>query len=460
MLKRFFRIGVHSQLSSYLRIKVILSNQIAIIITFVMIFYLFFSFIYFPEIKYIYIAGIITMMIGVFLNYVGIYGISRFIISITPTWFSLSTYLTLSAVPNTGYTEIIMVGICMLVAPFVLFDAREAFLRNVSFLFCAVPLLFYRNLDELIYVKVNGSLIETDTFAFVNRILSLLSMFGYLAVLQSTTKKTEDKNKELLLNMELKASEIEDKTKFLENTLIEVQQAREDEEKRNWVSNGISQINEIMRAEIKNEKLYDALLSHIVKYLKANQGALYILNGEDGRYEKYLKLVSCYAFDKKKFIEKEIRIGQGLVGQCYLEKKKILLNKVPDNYISITSGLGEANPRVIVIVPMMVNEEIHGIIEIASFKPLENHEIEFIEKNAENIAAVLKNNQINHSTLYLLEESRQQAEEMKAQEEEMRQNMEELQATQEEIERKERDYLRKINFLEQEIEMLKSKPIN
>ncbi len=454
MLKLLFRIGINSSIVGPLRIKIILSNQIAFIIGFVMLFYFVSSSLYIPQIQFLYVGGVVSMVIGVISNYLGFYSISRFIISITPTWFSLLTYFTISPKPNTGFTEILIISICMLVAPFILFDVRELFLRNLSFLFCILPILFYRQLDQLIQVNVDARLLESTTFGYINNTIALFSMFGFLAVLQATTKKTEDKNKELLLNMESKTKEVEEKTIFLENTLVEVQQAREGEEKRNWIANGLTQINLIMRTENNSEKFYDILISNIVRYIKANQGALYVVEGEYD--QKYLNLVACYAFDKKKFIEKRIEIGQGLIGQCYLEKQKIILNKIPENYILITSGLGEANPRCIVIIPFLINGEVQGIIEIASFNLFELYEIEFIEKISENIASALRNNRVNDTTRLLLEESMQQTEEMKAQEEEMRQNMEELQATQEEIERKERDYIARINLLEDEILKLKN----
>jgi transcriptional regulator with GAF, ATPase, and Fis domain len=148
-----------------------------------------------------------------------------------------------------------------------------------------------------------------------------------------------------------------------------------------------------------------------------------------------------------------VEIGQGLLGQAYLEKRSIYLKEIPKNYISITSGLGMANPTTLLIVPLKVNEDILGVIELASFHEFSDFEIRFIETIGENIASTLQGIKTNTITKELLAASQQQTEEMRAQEEEMRQNMEELSATQEEMSRKEGEYIRRIEELEKELSL-------
>jgi PAS domain S-box-containing protein len=212
----------------------------------------------------------------------------------------------------------------------------------------------------------------------------------------------------------------------------------DNDRKRNWSTTGQAQIGEILRATTQNiDELYDNILKFLVKYTKSNQGGLFLLN-EDNEVRKELDLVACYAFERKKFLKKNVTIGEGLVGQCFLEGARIYLVEVPQEYVSITSGLGGANPNALLIVPLKVNESIYGVLELATFGKYDDYEIELVEKLAETIAATISNVRINESTRILLEKTQQQAEEMRAQEEEMRQNMEELEATQEEMRRKEK----------------------
>ncbi len=208
--------------------------------------------------------------------------------------------------------------------------------------------------------------------------------------------------------------------------------------KRNWATTGLAQIGEILRnSSSSTTELFDNILKFVVKYTNSNQGGLFLFN-DDNESDTFLELVSCYAFERKKFIQKRIDAGQGLVGQCFLEGQRIYLAKVPEQYVSITSGLGGSNPNAVLLVPLRVNEKIFGVLELATFKRYEEYEIQLVEKLSESIASTISSVQANESTRMLLEKTQQQAEEMRSQEEEMRQNMEELEATQEEMRRKEK----------------------
>ncbi len=236
---------------------------------------------------------------------------------------------------------------------------------------------------------------------------------------------------------------------ILGNALIEMRRNlkkfSEEEKKRNWATEGLAKFSEILRSDSNMTELCHKILGSLVKYVGANQGAIFILQGDQ---EQYFEQVSSYAYDRKKFHEQRIEMGEGLVGQCYLEKETIFLTDVPDEYVNITSGLGMANPTSILIVPLKINDTVEGVLELASFKTFDQYEIAFIEKLAENICSSISGTKINERTHNLLKDSQMLTEQLRAQEEEMRQNLEELMATQEESRRKEIEYINRIAELE------------
>jgi PAS domain S-box-containing protein len=210
----------------------------------------------------------------------------------------------------------------------------------------------------------------------------------------------------------------------------------EDDKKRNWATEGMAKFGEILRTNTNDlGKLADEIISNLVKYLKANQGALYIIDDSTEGEDPTMTMKACYAWDKKKFLNHKIYRGEGLAGQAWQEGDTVYITEVPQNYIKIASGLGDANPTSVLIVPLKVNDQIFGVVEIASFNEFHDFEMEFVQKIAETIASTISTVKINARTQRLLEESQEMTEQMRAQEEEMRQNMEELQATQEEMQR-------------------------
>lgn len=243
-------------------------------------------------------------------------------------------------------------------------------------------------------------------------------------------------------------------------------EAEEEDRKRNWISGGLASFVDVIRqSQSSIENLAYTITSQLVKYIDANQGSMYLMEHDEYENKDYLVLKSCYAYDKKKYLEGKYEISEGLIGQSYMEKDTIYLTNVPDGYVSITSGLGEATPNSVLIVPLKVNEEVHGVLELASFKEFETHVIEFVEKIAESIASTISTVKVNQRTKALLEDSQKMSESLKDREEEMERNQQDIIATTEMMEKKlkeaeimvdkfksnENMYLTEINNLKQEL---------
>ena len=233
-----------------------------------------------------------------------------------------------------------------------------------------------------------------------------------------------------------KANEEENKRKLKENHL-------------NWTSRGIAKFSEILRYNNDDFEMFIYnIMSNIVSYLDANQGGLYVINDTDEN-DVYFELRAAVGFEKKKKDQKRVDLNEGYVGRCVLEKEKIFVSEVPDDYVKITSGLGKEKPGSLLFIPLKLNNEVLGVIEIESFNILENYQIEFVEKISESIASTIYNLKINLRTAQLLEQSQNRAEELEQQEEEMRQNMEEMQATQEEANKREKEMLGLIDAIKE-----------
>ncbi len=216
---------------------------------------------------------------------------------------------------------------------------------------------------------------------------------------------------------------------------------KKEDDQRNWTSEGLAKFGEILRNDNDDIGQFSHnILIYLIKYIGANQAGFFIVNSDD--YDnKYFEQTASFAYDRKKFFDKRIEWGEGLIGTCALERKTIALKNVPENYVSVTSGLGKATPKFLLIVPMIFNDDIHGVIEFASFNTFEKYQIDFIEKIAESTASTLAGIKINITTSRLLKESREQAEILAQQEEQMRQNMEELKLTQEDAARQSEKFI-------------------
>jgi nitrate/nitrite-specific signal transduction histidine kinase len=220
----------------------------------------------------------------------------------------------------------------------------------------------------------------------------------------------------------------------LQIALAEEEKRKKEDEQRNRTNIGLTLFAEILRQYPENLNLLaDKIISTLVKFLNANQGALFFLNENDAS-NIYYELIGAYAYDRKKYLTKHIKPGEGLIGAVAIEKYTVYMTEVPDNYIEIESGTGSANPRSILIIPLKIELNVLGVIELASFNKFEKYEIEMAEKIAESIASSLANTAINMQTKALLEKSKDMERTVLEQEKELIQNSKEIRDLKKKIE--------------------------
>ena len=302
------------------------------------------------------------------------------------------------------------------------------------------------NLEESIYKMENGELPKLIKVQNKDEIGKVIKAFNYLVKNRSdmihfanALGKGEYNVKEKFISKGNLATSLIKLRNDLLMSEKETKKRKKEDEIRGWETRGNQKILEIQRKSSNDLKLLcDNILQILIKYIKANQGGLFIYN-QEYEQESYLELISFFAFDRKKHLQEKIKIGDGMVGTCALEKKTIYIENLPDDYIKISSGLGEGNPKSLLVVPMLFDNELLGILEIASFQKLKKHEIKFIEMVAKNLASSVSTVQINHKTNKLLEISQKQTDLLSQQEEEMRQNIEEMKSSQEESFRKQKE---------------------
>jgi len=183
----------------------------------------------------------------------------------------------------------------------------------------------------------------------------------------------------------------------------QLQQVTDESQKSDWLKTGQTELNEKMRGEQTLASLTQNILTYIADYLHAQVGVFFLAEG------KNFKLVSSYAYQQRKHNYNEFKLGEGLIGQAALEKKTLLFTEVPKEHLnlSIHSGLGESLPHDIFVLPLLYEEQVLGVLELATSRHFTATEIEWLDLVADNIAITLNSAQSRLRMQALLEESQQ-----------------------------------------------------
>jgi len=218
----------------------------------------------------------------------------------------------------------------------------------------------------------------------------------------------------------------------LNQMILNLKSTTEKNAEQDWLKTNLAKFSRMMQGQKDLEAVSKLIMSELTPLVSAHHGAFYIMEDEGGT--PVLKLIASYAYKERKHIGNRFHLGEGLVGQAALEKKPILLTNVPDDYIRITSGLGEAPPRNVLVLPVLFEGEVKAVIELASFLPFSQIHQLFLDQLAETVGVVINMIAANMRTAELLEQSQSLTLELQSQSEELRKQQEELKRSNAELE--------------------------
>lgn len=387
---KLFNIGIRQDesLPEWLVDRIRLSNMLCVFFVFSalpVLYYLGYNLKMFPGILFL---GLLAVLMVLPLNFLAYYNASRLFVSIGPV--AMVTLIHCLVVPE-GEKQIVefsIIALSLSLSPFVVFDLRNSFLLHLTSIINFLMLVGFGVFNIWLESnKWNESYGEWDlpqVVLFFGPFMAIAT--GYLFTYQ--LNDTGERNDRLNAEKKELYDALEHSKKEMENYVQEISSVKEIESRRNWQVKGMSMIDTIIRESNDMNALAGMLISNLVKYSEANQGGLFILRTDESGLQ-FFDLLSCYAYDRQKFLKKKIGLKESMMGQSFKQQKPIFLTEIPEDYVNISSGLGLAKPRSIYIVPLLFEAKVEGMLEIASFEEMPLYKRELMDQVSQALAAYL-----------------------------------------------------------------------
>ncbi|MDM8558360.1 response regulator [Candidatus Parabeggiatoa sp. HSG14] len=203
---------------------------------------------------------------------------------------------------------------------------------------------------------------------------------------------------------------------------------------QDWLKTGQTQLSEKMSGEQDIVALSNNIITFLIHYIDAQVGTFYIAStAESNAQEMRLKMLASYAYTKRKSLTNEFIVGEGIVGQAALEKENIIITGLPEDYMPIQSSLGKAQPRNLLVMPFLYEQELKGVIELGSFNEVTDIQLDFLNQVMPSIGIAVNTAKSRTRLQTLLHQSQHQSEELQSQSEELQTQQEELRQTNEEL---------------------------
>jgi len=241
-----------------------------------------------------------------------------------------------------------------------------------------------------------------------------------------------DLTRSIAVEAEGEVGELKDTINQMIDNLAETTRVNNEQD---WLNSNMARFTGMLQGERDLETVSRLIMSELTPLVGSQHGAFFMMESPDGEGDDFeLRLIATYGYKQRKNVPNKFKIGEALVGQAALEQKPILITQAPDDYVRISSGLGEGAPVNVIVLPVLFEDQVRAVIELASFQRFSSVQQSFLEQLAESIGVVLNTIQANMRTEELLVQSQDLTQELQSQSEELQAQQEELQQTNKELE--------------------------
>ncbi|MFS0689345.1 response regulator [Sporosarcina sp. 179-K 8C2 HS] len=320
-------------------------------------------------------------------------------------------------------------------------DIQQKFQDLISNLTKALETNMYASLEDEKDGFTKNVFVESIASTFITIFIIILlfrSIWSFSSRLNRTANVMSGiANGELDLTTEVEvkgSDEFDAVAKSFNHMTASLAEQMKKQQELTWTKSNIAEITTSITGAGTVESLAEMFLSKVVPLVGGNHAVFYVVDEDENESEAIFRLRASYAFRERKHMTTSFRAGEGLIGQCALEKTPITLSKVPSDYITVKSGLGEAPPLKLYLLPILFEGEVKGIVEIASFESLGDKEQTLLEELINDLGIILESIIGRIRQAKLLEETQMLMEEIQTQSEELQSQQDELKATNEELE--------------------------
>ncbi len=248
--------------------------------------------------------------------------------------------------------------------------------------------------------------------------------------------------------------EVEELKDTINQMIVNLKRTTLRNQEQDWLKSNLAKFTQMLQGQKDLNTVTRRILSELAQVVNAQKGMFYILQQDENIQNQKLKLFAAYAYGDEIKASKEFALGEGLIGQCAVEKERILLTNLPKNYIKINSGLGKASPVNLIVLPVLFETEIKAVIELASFDAFSETHLDFLSQLTESIGIVLNTIEANSRTEGLLEQSQSLTEELRRTNEQLEDRAQLMIKQKEEVEAKNKEVEEARRSLEDKAEQL------